>query len=90
MDEREWASFEPRVRAIDRELSAACAAAGEMHYAIRYNASMGVRSDWFLSEESGIEWHTAAAKPVLEMREHALAAAASPRTALAAAAYEVC
>jgi hypothetical protein len=25
---------------------------------------MGVRSDFYLAEEAGIEWHTAAAKPV--------------------------
>ena len=77
MDAEEWARFEPSVRDVDRELSAAAAEADELHYAIRYNAFMGVRSDYFLAEEAGIEWHTAAAKPVLELREAALAAAAS-------------
>ncbi len=77
MNASEWSAFRPKVRAIDRELSDACVAAGELHYAIRYNAFMGVRSDWFLAEESGIEWHTASAKPVAELREVALAAAAS-------------
>ena len=77
MDAEEWARFEPSVRDVDRELSAAAAEADELHYAIRYNAFMGVRSDYYLAEEAGIEWHTAAAKPVLEMREAALAAAAS-------------
>jgi hypothetical protein len=38
---------------------------------------MGVRSDYYLAEEAGLEWHTAAAKPVAELREAALAAAAS-------------
>jgi hypothetical protein len=42
---------------------------------------MGVRSDFYLAEESGVEWLTAAAKPVPE-RLRALA--------LAAAAEEVC
>jgi hypothetical protein len=37
---------------------------------------MGVRSDFYLAEEAGIEWHTAAARPVPD--------------ALAAAAAEVC
>jgi hypothetical protein len=77
LDEAGWAAFAPRVRALDRELSDACVAAGELHYSIRYNAFMGVRSDWFLAEESGIEWSTAAAKPVAELREAALAAAAA-------------
>jgi len=77
MDEREWAAFKPELRRVDREASDAAVAAGELHYAIRYNAFMGVRSDYFLAEESGIEWHTAAAKPVAELREAALAAAAS-------------
>ena len=53
----------------------AAARAGELHYAIRYNDFMGVRSDFFLAEASGIEWVTAAAKPVPE-RLRALAAAA--------------
>ena len=65
------------MREVDRELSAAAARADELHYAIRYNAFMGVRSDYYLAEEAGIEWYTASAKPVAELREAALAAAAS-------------
>jgi hypothetical protein len=77
LDEDGWRAFEPRVRELDHELSDACVRAGELHYAIRYNAFMGVRSDWFLAEAAGIEWATAAAKPVAELREAALAAAAA-------------
>lgn len=72
-----WNAFKPRVKEIDRELSAECARADELHYAIRYNKFMGVRSDYYLAEEAGIEWYTAAAKPVRELREAALAAAAA-------------
>lgn len=72
----EWEAFKPRVRELDAELSAAARAAGELHWAIQYNAFMGVRSDWILAEEAGIEWSTAAAKPVPE-RLAALSAAAS-------------
>lgn len=78
MDADEWERFKPRVRELDKQLSSAAVAAGELHYAIRYNAFMGVRSDYYLAEEAGIEWHTAAAKPVPErLAELALAAAAS-------------
>jgi hypothetical protein len=77
MTREEWERFKPRVQSLDRELSAQCVAAGELHYAIRYNKFMGVRSDYYLAEESGIEWYTAAAKPAQELREAALAAAAS-------------
>jgi len=77
LDRAGWEAFKPRIAALDRELSAACVAAGELHYAIRYNKFMGVRSDYYLAEESGIEWFTAAAKPVAELREAALAAAAA-------------
>ena len=77
MEEREWEGFKPRVRGIDADLAAQCNAAGELHYAIRYNAWMGVRSDFYLAEETGVEWATAAARPVPdELRELALAAAA--------------
>ncbi len=77
MDAEAWDGFRPRVRALDEELSRAASAAGELHYSIRFNAFMGVRSDYFLAEESGIEWATAAAKPVPDrLRELALAAAA--------------
>ena len=77
MTRKQWEAFAPDVRARDAELSAAAVRAGELHYAIRFNAFMGVRSDWFLAEDTGIEWATAAAKPVPDrLRELALAAAA--------------
>jgi radical SAM superfamily enzyme YgiQ (UPF0313 family) len=77
MSVEEWIAFKPNVRAIDREISAQCVERDEQHYAIRYNAFMGVRSDFFLAEEAGQEWYTASAKPVEELRVAALAAAAS-------------
>ena len=78
MDVEAWEAFKPTVREVDAEYSQAAAAAEELHYAIRYNAFMGVRSDFFLAEEHGVEWVTAAAKPVPErLRELALAAAAN-------------
>ncbi len=78
LDAAGWEAFGPRVPELDRELSAAAVAAGELHYAIRYNDFMGVRSDYFLAEECGLEWFTAAEKPVPErLKELALAAAAS-------------
>jgi len=80
MDEDAWRAFKPTVRDVDRKLAAEAAAAAELHYSIRYNAFMGVRSDFYLAEETGIEWSTAAAKPVPErLRELALAAAADER-----------
>ena len=78
MTEGEWRSFRDQVRAKDEELSAAAVAANELHYAIRYNHFMGVRSDYFLAEERGTEWSTASAKPSAEdLKNRALAAAAS-------------
>jgi anaerobic magnesium-protoporphyrin IX monomethyl ester cyclase len=78
MDEAAWREFKPGVRALDAELSRAAAQAEELHYSIRYNAFMGVRSDYYLAEEAGIEWVTAAARPVPErLAELALAAAAA-------------
>ena len=78
MDEVAWREFKPRVRALDAEHSRAAALAEELHYSIRYNAFMGVRSDYYLAEEAGIEWVTAAARPVPErLAELALAAAAA-------------
>ncbi len=77
LDRAGWERFEPRVRELDREVARAAALAGELHYSIRFNTFMGVRSDFYLAEESGVEWLTAAAKPVPErLRELALAAAA--------------
>lgn len=78
MDRAEWEAFVPRIEEADLELSQGCVERGELHYAIRYNRFMGVRSDYFLSEEAGIEWATAAAKPEGDrLRELALAAAAA-------------
>jgi len=78
MDADAWAAFKPTVRERDAELARAAAKAGELHYSIRYNAFMGVRSDYYLAEEAGIEWVTAAEKPVPErLAELALAAAAA-------------
>jgi len=77
LDEAAWRGFKPNVGELDRELSEAATAADEPHYSIRYNAFMGVRSDYYLAEEAGIEWSTAAAKPIAELREAALAAAAA-------------
>src|SRR4030095_15413020 len=44
MDEDEWRAVKPGVRAPDSAISAESVAANELHYAIRYNAFMGVRS----------------------------------------------
>ncbi len=66
MDRATWEAFEPHVSARDAELSAACIEAGELHYAIKYNDFMGVRSDFFLAEEEGREWFTASARPTRE------------------------
>ena len=66
MDDDQWQEFKPQIGERDAELSAAAAAAGELHYAIRFNAFMGVRSDYYLAEEQGVEWSTAAARPVPE------------------------
>jgi radical SAM superfamily enzyme YgiQ (UPF0313 family) len=77
LDAQQWAAFQPRIRELDREYSRAAAANDELHYAIRYNRFMGVRSDYYLAEEQGLEWHTASARPDHELRQAALAAAAS-------------
>ncbi|MCH2106194.1 MAG: radical SAM protein, partial [Planctomycetes bacterium] len=61
MGEEEWRAFAPTISEVDRELSQAACEAGELHYALKYGATMGVRSDWFLAEEAGTEWYTAAA-----------------------------
>ena len=73
MGREEWEAFAPSVVELDAELSAACVAAGELHYAIKYNDFMGVRSDFFLAEEGGREWFTAAARPTSEEVEQAAA-----------------
>ncbi len=61
MDADEWRGFVPTIPVVDAELSRAACAADELHYALKYGATMGVRSDWFLAEERGTEWYTAAA-----------------------------
>jgi hypothetical protein len=67
MGESEWEFFKPEVRGIDAEAAAAAAAAGEVHYAIKFNAFMGVRDDYYLAEERAElrvdDWVTAAALP---------------------------
>jgi hypothetical protein len=77
LDRAGWQAFKPRVRAIDERLSTAAAAAGELHYAIRYHAAMGVRSDFLAAEADGHEWTTAAARPVPEALRRARAGAAA-------------
>lgn len=77
MDAAEWEAFAPGVVELDRELSRAAVEAGELHYAIRYNDFMGVRSDYFLAEEAGREWFTAAARPTTEEVELAAEAQGS-------------
>ena len=70
LDREAWELEKPRVREIDEAESRRATRAGELHYSIRFNAFMGVRSDFALAEELGIEWATAAAKPVPDrMRE---------------------
>lgn len=71
MSAEEWKAFEPTVTELDRELSGAAVEAGELHYAIRYNDFMGVRSDFFLAEEQGREWFTASARPTEDEVERA-------------------
>lgn len=68
MDAAEWRRFKPKVREHDASLARAAVRAGEEHYAIKYNAFMGVRDDYYLGEQGRArgsdEWVTAAAKPV--------------------------
>ncbi len=68
MDAEEWQTYKLQVREIDAYTAAAAAAAGEVHYAIKFNAFMGVRDDYYLAEERAAErvddWVTAAAPPV--------------------------
>ena len=63
MPRAEWEAFRGGVQELDARLSSEAVAAGELHYAIRYNSFMGVRSDFFLSEAGAHEWTTAAARP---------------------------
>jgi anaerobic magnesium-protoporphyrin IX monomethyl ester cyclase len=79
----QWQRERSSLRRRDGELSAEASSRGERHYAIRYNASMGVRSDFFLAEDAGREWYTAGAPAVPAALER-------NRQALTAAAHEVC
>ena len=63
MPAAEWREFKRRAEDVDLELSSRCVELGYLHYSIRYNTFMGVRSDYFLAEEAGFEWVTAAAPP---------------------------
>jgi radical SAM superfamily enzyme YgiQ (UPF0313 family) len=47
----EWHEFRGDCIAKDREISQRLIRAGHLHYAIKYNTFMGVRSDYFLAEE---------------------------------------
>jgi radical SAM superfamily enzyme YgiQ (UPF0313 family) len=47
MSRRKWERARGTIRALDREVSSSLTEAGKLHYAIRYNDFMGVRSDWF-------------------------------------------
>lgn len=72
-----WDAFKPRIRDIDAEISDDATRAGELHYAFRYNDFMGVRSDYLAEEDLGVEWLTAAARPVPdELKKRALVSAA--------------
>ena len=66
MDRPAWEAFRPGLRDVDAELCEAAVAAGEQHYAMRYDPPMGVRSDWYLAEEGrelgrrSLEWASTA------------------------------
>jgi radical SAM superfamily enzyme YgiQ (UPF0313 family) len=46
MDQKTWKRVRETIHATDREISGFLTKAGKLHYAIRYNDFMGVRSDW--------------------------------------------
>ncbi|MBW2056315.1 MAG: B12-binding domain-containing radical SAM protein [Deltaproteobacteria bacterium] len=46
MDRRIWEETKGTIRSRDKEVSARLTQAGKIHYAIKYNDFMGVRSDW--------------------------------------------
>ena len=50
-----WSLLKEQILRRDREVSDRLAQNGQLHYAIRYNAFMGVRSDYFLKEETNRE-----------------------------------
>jgi anaerobic magnesium-protoporphyrin IX monomethyl ester cyclase len=53
LSSEEWDAFKGSCAERDREISQRLVRAGHLHYAIKYNAFMGVRSDYFLEEEEG-------------------------------------
>lgn len=78
MSADEWEEFRPSICDVDAELSSAATAGGFLHYAIKYNSFMGVRSDFFQAEEAGHEWFTAAAKPAVSRGSERVLTKASP------------
>jgi len=53
LSDEEWSAAKDRLRETDHEISGRLVRAGQHHYAIKYNAFMGVRSDYFVEEEEG-------------------------------------
>jgi len=53
LSQEEWSAVKDRLGETDREVSRRLVQAGQLHYAIKYNAFMGVRSDYFMEEEEG-------------------------------------
>lgn len=51
LSEEAWQTAEKRITTIDRETSSKLTAAGQDHYAIRFNTFMAVRSDWKESDQ---------------------------------------
>ena len=52
LSEDEWRQRKERIEQEDAEISSDMVRRGLMHYAIKYNRFMGVRSDYFLSEQA--------------------------------------
>jgi hypothetical protein len=78
MPREEWERFKPTVRALDAELSRRRGRRERAALRDQVQRVHGRARRLLLAEEAGIEWHTAAAKPVPErLAELALAAAAS-------------
>ncbi|MBN2467768.1 MAG: B12-binding domain-containing radical SAM protein [Deltaproteobacteria bacterium] len=48
----QWSDVKDDFPRRDQEVSQYCIGAGELHYAIKFNPFMGVRSDYFLDEEA--------------------------------------
>jgi len=55
LDRPGWEELRPRIAELDAELSREATAAGELHYSIRFQAFMGVRSDRPDAVPSGAE-----------------------------------